>query len=319
MTLSSSNLSSWFSSNPTIKQTPSTKKAVNLTFKTGRSPCSLVTSNASKGSKKSVQDLPVKNGSSRYCLCCPRRHFLGVLGTGLLPVFPSFASDEDPMAVLNRIHPPRPDWYEEFYASAMEKAMTSYEAEIAGYKSQLFASLRGKVDKILEIGIGTGPNLKYYADYPGINVFGVDPNGKMEKYALAAAQNVGLSPSNFKFMQAVAEALPLDDASVDAVVGTLVLCSVKDVDKALQEVKRVLKPGGFYVFVEHVAAKDGTILRFVQGILDPLQQTVADGCHLTRKTATNIAEAGFASLDVNEVVLSTASFVNPHVCGIAYR
>lgn len=64
---------------------------------------------------------------------------------------------------------------------------------------------------------------------------------------------------------------------------------------------------------------DGTILRFVQGILNPLQQTLADGCHLTRNTATNIARAGFASLDANQVVLSTASLVNPHVYGIAYR
>ncbi|KAI3467325.1 hypothetical protein Pfo_023988 [Paulownia fortunei] len=307
---------------PTIT---STRKTVNLTLKTVSSPSSSLTCNAPNKSKESIQDLLGNNGSSRYCSCCPRRHFLGaVLGTGLLPVLPSFASDEDstpqdPMAAMNRIHPPRPDWYEEFYASAMDKTMKSYEAEIAGYKSQLFANLRGKADQILELGVGTGPNLKYYADYPGINVFGVDPNMKMEKYAQAAAEAAGLPPSNFRFMQAVAEALPLNDASVDAVVGTLVLCSVKDVDQALQEVRRVLKPGGFYIFVEHVAAKDGTILRFVQGILDPLQQTVADGCHLTRNTAANIAGAGFAGLDVNQAVLSTASLINPHVYGIAYR
>lgn len=131
--------------------------------------------------------------------------------------------------MLNSIHPPRPDWYEEFYASALDKTMKSYEAEvsasfesqllrivswtsilnhavcckIAGYKSQLFANLRGKADKILEIGIGTGPNLKYYADDPGISVFGVDPNRKMEKYARAAAETAGLPPSNFRFMQSV--------------------------------------------------------------------------------------------------------------------
>lgn len=75
--------------------------------------------------------------------------------------------------------------------------------KIAGYKSDLFASLRGKAEKILEIGVGTGPNLKYYADYPGILVFGVDPNRKMQKYAQAAAETTGLPPSNFRFMQAV--------------------------------------------------------------------------------------------------------------------
>ncbi|EPS70300.1 hypothetical protein M569_04461, partial [Genlisea aurea] len=151
---------------------------------------------------------------------------------------------------------PRPDWYEEFYATAMDKTMESYEAAMAGYKSQLFAELKGNGERrILEMGIGTGPNFRYYADSPGITVVGVDPNNKMEGYALSAAVMAGLPPSNFKFIQAVAEALPLKDASVDAVVGTLVLCSVRDVDKALSEVKRVLKPGGVYVFVEHVAAK----------------------------------------------------------------
>ncbi|KAL3823954.1 hypothetical protein ACJIZ3_019983 [Penstemon smallii] len=327
MTLISSNLFSWnYFNNPTTQQTPTSTSTSNTQFSTLKrikSKCSSITDNTQKESKKILPNL--LEISNKYCPCCARRHLLGaVLGTGLFPIFPSLASDnnsssQDPMSVLNRIHPPRPDWYEELYASAMDKTMKSYEAEIAGYKSRIFASLRGKANKILEIGIGTGPNFKYYADYPGANVLGVDPNRKMEKYALAAAEAAGLQPSNFKFVQAVAEALPLNDASVDAVVGTLVLCSVKDVDQTLQEVKRVLKPGGIYIFVEHVAAKDGTLLRFVQGILDPVQQTVADGCHLARNTADNIANAGFSGIDVNQAVLSSASLINPHVYGIARR
>lgn len=75
--------------------------------------------------------------------------------------------------------------------------------KIAGYKSELFANLRGKAERIVEIGVGTGPNLKYYADYPDILVYGVDPNRKMQRYAQAAAQDAGLPPSNFRFMQAV--------------------------------------------------------------------------------------------------------------------
>ncbi|KAH6798084.1 hypothetical protein C2S52_022638 [Perilla frutescens var. hirtella] len=116
----------------------------------------------------------------------------------------------------------------------------------------------------------------------------------MQSYAQASAENAGLPPSNFRFMQAVAEALPLKDASVDAVVGTLVLCSVQDVDQALRE---------------------GTILRLVQGILDPLQQTVADGCHLTRRTATNIARAGFCGVDANEAVIAKTG----SLCCVAAR
>ncbi|KAF4398410.1 hypothetical protein G4B88_025389 [Cannabis sativa] len=88
---------------------------------------------------------------------------------------------------LRKIHPPRPDWYEEFYASVLDTSMKSYEAEIAGYKSELFANLRGKAERVVEIGIGTGPNLRYYGGDKGVQVFGVDPNKKMEKYAKSSA------------------------------------------------------------------------------------------------------------------------------------
>ncbi|XP_015077598.1 methyltransferase-like protein 7B isoform X1 [Solanum pennellii] len=270
--------------------------------------------------KKRVKD-PLCS-SNKFCFCCTRRHFMAALGAAaLLPIHPSHASDVsspvNPMAMLNRLHPPRPDWYEEFYATAMNTSMKCYEAEIEAYKSELFANLRGQAKQILEIGIGTGPNLKYYASEGGTSVYGVDPNRKMEKYAQAAAETAGLPAANFKFLHAVSESLPLRDASVDAVIGTLVLCSVSDVNLTLQEVRRVLKPGGIYLFVEHVAAADGTALRFVQGLLDPLQQAVADGCHLTRKTGKNISEAGFSNVDSRQVVLSTASLINPHVIGIA--
>lgn len=67
----------------------------------------------------------------------------------------------------------------------------------------MFANLRGKAQKVLEIGIGTGPNLKYYAGDEGMNVYGVDPNPKMEKYAREAAHNAGLPLQNFEFKQAV--------------------------------------------------------------------------------------------------------------------
>ncbi|KAF7123934.1 hypothetical protein RHSIM_Rhsim12G0064600 [Rhododendron simsii] len=257
----------------------------------------------------------------RLC-CCGRRRLIGAIGTTLLSVPPSIASPSppDPAAMLNSIHPPRPDWYEELYASALDMGMKSYEAQVAGYKSLIFANVRGKAETVLEIGIGTGPNLKYYAsDNSGVRVFGIDPNKKMEKYAQAAALNVGLPPADFKFIHAVAEALPLPEASVDAVVGTLVLCSVKDVNMALKEVMRVLKPGGLYLFVEHVAGKDGTITRFVQGVLDPLQQTVSDGCHLTRTTGKYISEAGFSDVDLNMVFVPNAYFVSPHVYGIACK
>lgn len=128
-----------------------------------------------------------------------------------------------------------------------------------------------------------------------------------------------IASDNLQPRYKVGEAIPLNDASVDAVVGTLVLCSVEEVGQTLQEVKRVLKPGGLYLFVEHVAAKDGTILRLLQSALDPLQQTVADGCHLSRDTGKEILKAGFSSVDLSMAFLSNALIINPHVYGIASK
>ncbi|KAF5752081.1 methyltransferase-like protein 7A isoform X1 [Tripterygium wilfordii] len=266
-----------------------------------------------------VESKPLRRGG--FC-SCGRRHFLEGAAASCLPIRPSKASEasqSDYVTVLNRVHPPRPDWYEEFYASVINSSMKAYEAEISGYKSKLFNNLGKDAKKVMEIGIGTGPNLRYYGSDADVQVFGIDPNKKMEKYAKEAAMAAGLPLANFKFIQAVGEAIPLSDASVDAVVGTLVLCSVKDVDATLRELMRVLKPGGIYLFVEHVAAKDGTILRLIQSVLDPLQQTVSDGCHLTRETGKNILKAGFSGVDLSNIFLSNASIVSPHVYGIAHK
>ncbi|CAD6242416.1 unnamed protein product [Miscanthus lutarioriparius] len=200
--------------------------------------------------------------------------------------------------MLQRVHPSRPDWYEEFYASAMDQGMKSYEAEIAGYKVKLFSQLSPAGKSILELGVGAGPNFKYYASQDGVNVIGVDPNKHMETYARTAAVSAGLRSSSFTFRRGVAEALPAEDNSMDAVIGTLVLCSVNNIDMAL---------------------RDGTLLQFVQGALDPLQQFVADGCHLTRKTGQSIRDVGFSSLSLDSVRLSNAYIISPHVYGLACK
>ncbi|KAK9675932.1 hypothetical protein RND81_11G042400 [Saponaria officinalis] len=264
------------------------------------------------------------SSSSSSGLCkCGRRHFLGpTFVTTFLLSFPAFAFDPihpPSMEMMNKIRPPRADWYEELFAKVMNKCMKGYESEIGRYKRDLFGQLKGQAKEILEIGIGTGPNLKYYAGESGVRVIGVDPNQKMEKYAREAAEAAGLVSENFEFVHAVGEILPVKDASVDAVIGTLVLCSVKDVDRTLQEVKRVLKPGGIYVFIEHVAAEDGTFLRLAQNILNPVQQLVGDNCHLTRESGRYISEAGFSEIISNVASIPKAFIVNPQVYGIARK
>ncbi|KAJ1281019.1 hypothetical protein BS78_04G276600 [Paspalum vaginatum] len=254
---------------------------------------------------------------------CRRRHLIGASSAAALLPFLAPSSPAappiDPDVMLQRVHPSRPDWYEEFYATAMDQGMRSYEAEIAGYKAKLFSQLSAVGKNILELGVGTGPNFKYYASEDGVNVLGVDPNKHMENYARTAAVSAGLPSSSFTFKRGVAEALPAEDNSMDVVIGTLVLCSVNNTDMALREIKRVLKPDGLYLFIEHVAAPDGTLLQFVQGALDPLQQFVADGCHLTRKTGQNIGDAGFSSLSLESVRLSNAYIISPHVYGVACK
>ncbi|KAF8729477.1 hypothetical protein HU200_017412 [Digitaria exilis] len=258
----------------------------------------------------------------RRCFC-GRRHLIGASSAAaLLPLLapPSRAAPPiDPEVMLERVHPPRPDWYEEFYAVAMDQGMKSYEAEIAGYKAKLFSRLSTTRKNILELGVGTGPNFKYYASNNGCNVIGVDPNKHMENYARKTALSAGLPSSSFTFRRGVAEALPVEDNSMDVVIGTLVLCSVNNIDMSLREIKRVLKPGGLYLFIEHVAAPDGSLLRLVQGAFDPLQQFVADGCHLTRKTGENIRDVGFSSLSLDSVRLSNAYIISPHVYGVASK
>ncbi|XP_050905680.1 uncharacterized protein LOC127119487 isoform X2 [Lathyrus oleraceus] len=249
----------------------------------------------------SLESSTTTTTTTKPCLC-GRRHFIEATATTLTAATQSATatnSDSEYTALVNKFHPPKPDWYQKFFAWVLNSFTKSYEAEVARYKSQIFSILKEKkANKILEIGIGTGPNLNYYASDSNVQVVGIDPNPEMEKYARSSATSAGFPLSNFEFIHAVGEVIPLSDASVDAVVGTLVLCSVKDVDLTL---------------------KDGTFLRFLQGVLDPLQQTIADGCHLSRETGESIAKAGFSSVELDMAILSNATFVNPHVYGIAKK
>jgi SAM-dependent methyltransferase len=160
-----------------------------------------------------------------------------------------------------------------------------YERLVAERKRALLAHLDGDV---LEIGPGAGPNLCYYPS--GIHWIGIEPNPYMAPYLRKAAQEAGLG---IEIRSGFAEAIPAENASMDAVVSTLVLCSVRDPRAALQEALRVLKPGGSLVFIEHVAAPRGTRLRRFQDLICPLWKRMADGCHPNRETWVSIEQAGF--------------------------
>ncbi|KAL6754885.1 S-adenosyl-L-methionine-dependent methyltransferase [Haematococcus lacustris] len=151
---------------------------------------------------------------------------------------------------------------------------------------------------------------------------GVDPNPAMQQYARKTADAVGFPQKQLRLEVASAEQLPFADASFDAAVMTLVLCSVPSPERAVAEVQRVLKPGGSLLTIEHVAASWDVEpwVRVQQTLLSPLQQAVADGCHLTRETGQLLRQGGWGGLELEEgKVPGLGALLENHVWGLATK
>jgi SAM-dependent methyltransferase len=187
---------------------------------------------------------------------------------------------------------------------------------IAPRKRALLGGLHGDV---LEIGPGTGPNLQFYP--PGVHWLGVEPNPFMHPHLLETMRKLGLPAGQFRLSQGDAGGvrLPAEDASMDAVTGTLVLCSVPNPAASLAEILRVLKPGGKFVFIEHVAGQPGTSLRAFQNIIQPLWTLVGDGCHPNRETWQTIRQAGFARVEIEDFRYPNGGLVAPGISGMAFK
>jgi SAM-dependent methyltransferase len=210
------------------------------------------------------------------------------------------------------------------FARGMATGMKDYERAVAPTKRRLFGRLLGALPAraeppvVVELGMGSFPNAPYYAaaNTP-LDVVGVDPNDAMGAYARRAAAPLLAAGSSVRVVHGVGEALPLADASVDAVVCTLTLCSVPSPERTLAEVRRVLRPGGRLLFLEHVLSETDARLAAAQALLDPMQVAAADGCHLNRRTLETIRAAGFASVDAEYFELDGFLYLDPTVAGIA--
>jgi ubiquinone/menaquinone biosynthesis C-methylase UbiE len=215
------------------------------------------------------------------------------------------------------------------FAKGMNTMMGGFEDAVRERKLKLFDTLLEGYDgaeevSICEIGAGTLPNGKYLARAERgpkrIDLVAIDPNDSMRAYAEENLKDVQLANDreiDLRFRHGVGEALPLEDGSVDALISTLTLCSVRDPEQTMKEIKRVLKPGGKFLFLEHVLSESDPKFAALQEKLTPMQIQVADGCHLNRRTLETIQNAGFKRVDAEYYELDGFWVIAPQVCGIA--
>jgi ubiquinone/menaquinone biosynthesis C-methylase UbiE len=160
------------------------------------------------------------------------------------------------------------------------------EAGRAGHREEALAGLSGRV---LEIGAGNGLN---FAHYPATvdEVVAVEPEPILREHAKRAASE---SAVRVTVVDGLADALPVEDESVDAAVASLVLCTVPDQARTLAEVRRVLRPGGELRFYEHVLSRAHGLARFQRFSDATYWPHISGGCHMARDTARAIEDAGF--------------------------
>ena len=190
----------------------------------------------------------------------------------------------------------------------------SEEACLRQWRAELLGDLHGRV---LELGAGTGSALPCYPDALERLVL-VEPDPRMRKQCVARIP-ARLQPV-VEVSDGRAEALPFDDASFDAVVCSLVLCSVPDLPGTLAELWRVLVPGGRLLFLEHVADDERPDRLRWQRRLEPVWKRVAGNCHLTRRTDQAIVEAGFCLGEVTRAsIRKSIPLTRRSVRGVAIK
>ena len=153
--------------------------------------------------------------------------------------------------------------------------------------------------RVLEIGIGSGLNIPYYDSATVSHLWGLDPSAEMWSIASRNAQEHHLDA---EFIKSGAENIPLDDNSADTVVMTYTLCTIPDVQPALDEIGRVLKPAGKLIFCEHGEAPDESVRRWQERI-NPLWNVLGGGCNLNRPMTKLLEGGGFKSADLQTMYI----------------
>jgi ubiquinone/menaquinone biosynthesis C-methylase UbiE len=183
------------------------------------------------------------------------------------------------------------------------------------HRKELLAGLSGRV---IEVGAGTGVNFRHYP--PSVlELVATEPESYLRSEAIRATPT---ATAPVRVVDAVAEAIPMESASFDAAVSSLVLCSVGDPARALAELFRVIRPGGQLRFYEHVRGSSRSLARLQQVVDATFWPLVAGGCHTSRQTRATIEHAGFAIERCREFMFRPCALsapAAPHVIGRARR
>ncbi len=186
------------------------------------------------------------------------------------------------------------------------------QARISELRQSIIPQARGVV---LEVGIGPGFNLAHYDPDKVTKVIGVDPE---QAFIDLGNEQVKASPVPVEIITAPGEHIPLDDAIADTAVLTYTLCSVQDPVAVLREIRRVLKPGGRLLFLEHGRSHDVSVAAW-QDRINPFWNLISCGCQINRDTSELLRSAGFATEDVDHFYLPGApKILGFHSRGVAH-
>ena len=220
------------------------------------------------------------------------------------------ADPERTAAAVPRTHGRLQRAWGHFFAVIYEPLMQATEkGGNAARRAAVLAHARGTV---VELGAGTGLNLSYYP--PDVELVLTEPEPPMARRLLGRLQQSGRQAP---VLQAPADRIPLPDSSVDTVVCTLVLCTVPDLDATLTEIRRLLRPDGQLLFIEHVAAEPGSRLRRWQDRLERPWRRLAHGCHTNRDTEYALRNAGFALAEIHHGQMEAELLLRPLTWGTA--
>jgi ubiquinone/menaquinone biosynthesis C-methylase UbiE len=167
---------------------------------------------------------------------------------------------------------------------------------------------------VLELGIGSGLNLPHYDRKKVRRIWGLDPSEGMRKLAARRASESGL---DVELIGLDDDAIPLDDHSVDSVLVTFTLCTIPDVGAALEEVRRVMKPGGRLYYCEHGQAPDENVQRWQRRLNGPWQR-ISGGCNMDRDIPSLLTGAGFTIEDDNRMYIPGLRMLSYNFWGAAY-